>query len=447
MLADSNVAGTVGRDTGTASQQAVYQRLTFRIMPFLLICYLANYIDRSNVAMAKLQFMQELGFSEAAYGLGAGLFYAGYICFEVPSNLLLARIGARATISRIMVLWGLVTVGTMFIKTPLGFYVARILLGASEAGFIPGVLLYITYWFPAAYRARMTGIFFLAVPIGAIFGNPLAGYIIHTATGAYGLMGWQWLFLLEGIPAILLGAIAYFWLDNSPADAKWLSASEREQIMNDLQAERKEKGDSHRGSLSRIIRDPKTYIIGFLLFASFTMGNLLSFWIPSIIQRSGVKSVLVIGLLGAVPSIVGMVSLIVSSWHSDRTRERRWHVAVPLIVASFGLVVLTYTTSNPAFALCALVVIIASHYATLPVIFTIPSDYASSRDAAGGIALMSCLGATGGAFGPALLGFVAKATGSLNTGLLVAAAIVMAGAFALIIGIKHSDLARNSTTD
>jgi ACS family phthalate transporter-like MFS transporter len=418
------------REAGTNALTA-YRKVFFRLLPLLFLCYVVNFIDRSNIAMAKLQFKDQLGFSEATYGLGAGLFYVGYLILEVPSNLLLARIGARATFTRIMVVWGVVSTMTMFIRTPLEFYCIRVVLGAAEAGFIPGTLLYLSYWFPTTHRARMNGIFFVAVPVAAIIGNPVAGAVIQFADGWLGFHGWQWLFLIEGLPAVLLGIVAYFYLDNRPEEARWLTVAEKQQIFADLALEEASKPAGDSDGWFDVLKDPRTYVISYVLFSSFTLATVISFWAPTIIRASGIKSYLNVGLLGAIPPIIGVVCLLVAGWHSDRRNERRWHVAVPLTIAALGLALLPSAVNDPVLALGTLVLVIAGHYSTLPVIWSIPSDYVSSRQAAAGIALMSCLGASGGAIAPGVLGWINKATGSLETGLLISAGV------ALVIGVPR----------
>jgi ACS family phthalate transporter-like MFS transporter len=429
-------------DRSPMTGSAVYRKVAWRLMPFLLLCYIVNYIDRANVAMAYLGFEKDVGITDVQYGLGAGLFFLGYLLFEIPSNLMLERFGARITLFRIMCLWGMVTSLTMLISSPAQFYIARILLGAAEAGFVPGVILYLTYWFPKSYRAKMTALFFLAVPIGSLIGNPLAGAIMSGLDGVGQVDGWRWLFLLEGIPAIILGVVALMYLDNRVADARWLSSQEKAHILADIGRENDYKEARTTSGFADILRNPRTYVLGYVVFSSFVLGNIISFWTPRVIRDAGVSNVLNVGWLSAAPALIGSVCLVIAGWHSDRSGERRWHVAIPMMISATGLAVLPFFQNDTVMALVLLGIIVSGHYSTLPVIFSIPSDYVSRSGTAGGIALISSMGAVGGIFGPTLLGWSKQMTGDLQAGLLIAAAIIAGGAAALILGISRSVIDR-----
>lgn len=328
-------------------RDAIYRKVAWRVMPLVMLCYVANYIDRTNVGIAQLQLRTDLGFSEQVYGIGVGLFFIGFILFEVPSNMLLDRIGARRTLLRIMISWGLVSTLTMFVRTSWEFYAARILLGAAEAGFFPGILLYLTYWFPSARRTRMTALFFLGLPLSGIIGAPLSGWIMHSFAGVAGLRGWQWLFLLEGTPSIILGVVAFAVLRDRPADAPWLTAAEKAAVAADLAGEQAAKGHPTGSALLQALRDPRVYILGLVGCGTYTLANAVSFWSPLMINASGVKDVLDVGLLSGIAPLVGILAMLAVGWHSDRTLERRWHAACAEFVAAGALVALSLTIGRP----------------------------------------------------------------------------------------------------
>jgi D-galactonate transporter len=427
------MAETLAAETMSA-KDAIYRKAAWRIMPLILLCYIANYIDRSNIGIAQLQLRTDLGFSEAVYGIGVGLFFVGFILFEVPSNLLLERIGARATLLRIMVLWGLISTLTMFVRTPWQFYAARILLGAAEAGFFPGVLLYLTYWFPSARRTRMTALFFMGLPLSGIIGSPLSGWIMHSFPGVLGLQGWQWLFLLEGIPSVILGVVVFLLLDDRPGGARWLRPAEKALIEADLAREQSLKRPAETHSVLAALKDPRVYVIGLVGCGTYTLANAVSFWSPLIINASGVKNVLDVGLLAAIAPAVGVVVMFLVGRSSDRMLERRWHAACSEFAAAAALVALA-VVHQPYLVVALIAVMTAGHYSGLTVFWSVPSIYLSDRAKAGGIALTTAMGSFAAAVMPAVLGFIRVSTGSLSGGLLVSAAVVTLGGLVLLLGV------------
>ena len=432
-------AQTSGQDSGFAggiSPGRVYGKVAWRLMPFTLLCYMANYIDRTNVGIAQIHLRTDLGFSDQIYGIGVGLFFVGFILFEIPSNILLDRIGARKTLLRIMTCWGLVSSCTMFVRTPLEFYAARLLLGMAEAGFFPGILLYLTYWFPSGRRTRMTALFLLGIPAAGTVGGPLSGWIMHAFGGLHGLKSWQWLFLLEGVPSIVLGLASYFLLPDKPADAGWLSDAERKLIVEDLAQEQAVKTHAAGAdALLSALRDPRVYVLGLVACGSYTLSNAVSFWSPLMINASGVKNVLSVGLLSGIPPLVGVVVMLAVGWSSDRTLERRWHAACSQLAAAAALVALSFTIGKPYLTVALIAVMTAGFYSGLTVFWSVPSIYLSEKARAGGIAVVTAIGSVAAALSPALLGWIRVHTGSLSLGLQISAAIISLGAVVLLAGI------------
>ncbi|WP_316155874.1 MFS transporter [Cupriavidus sp. BIC8F] len=407
-----------------ATESATYAKVMWRLLPFLFLCYMCAYLDRINVGYAKLQMMQDLGLSDAIYGLGAGIFFVGYLLFEVPSNLILLRVGARRWIARIMVTWGLISAAMMFVKSPTSFYIMRFLLGVAEAGFIPAILLYLTYWFPASRRSKVTALFLTGIPMSGVIGGPLSGWIMSAMHGSHGMAGWQWLFLLEGIPTVLVGVIAYFYLDDKVADAKWLSASQRTMIETNLAAESK-------GHALHSVRDgltnPRILLLS-LIYFFFTMGLYgVSFWLPTIVKASGVSDPLDIGLLSAIPYAAATASMILVGQSSDTRGERRWHLAVPGVVGALGLCISVAYANNTAVAMLALTIGTMGIMTTISQFWTLPPAILGGAAAAAGIALANSVGSISGVISPYLIGWVQTNTGTTGNGVLVLAGSLVIG--------------------
>lgn len=409
----------------------LYRKIAWKILPLLFVSYIVSYLDRVNIGFAALRMQQDLGFSDAVYGLGAGIFFIGYVLFEVPSNLLLTRIGARRTIMRIMIAWGVVSSSMMFVQTPQQFYIARFLLGVFEAGFFPGIILYLTFWFPARLRGSVIAVFMSAIAIAGVLGGPLSGWIIGAMDGVHGLHGWQWMFLLEGSPAIVLGILAAVLLIDRPEDAKWLSAEERARIAQEVEAP--VAGSSHR--LGGVLRDPRVYALALVYFSVMAGLYILGFWLPGMIKGYGVTDPLHIGLLTAVPYLAGGVGMIVIGRHSDAVGERRWHLASCMVLAACALVACTWVPGQLVPGLVTLSVAAVGLYASMPLFWTIPTRYLNGQAAAGGIALINSLALFGGFTSPTVLGAVKASTGSLDLGLYVFAGALTLGATVLILAI------------
>lgn len=426
--------------------QHTYRKVAYRLVPFLFLCWVVNYLDRVNLGFAKMSLSQDLALSDAAYGLGVGLFSIGYVLFEVPSNLMLEKIGARLTMTRIMVLWGAVTCSMMFIHNTTQFYIARILLGAAEAGFYPGLLLYLTYWFPSARRARITSRFLLSIAVSGIIGGPIAGWILHSFNNVAGLRDWQWLFLLEGVPAVLLGVIAYFYLDDRPKDAKWLTETERKILIDNIQADRKFKGSPGHQGLLAVLRDPRVYMIVLASLVTPMLGIVMNYWIPTIIHRAGVKDILHVALLSAIPSIFGAIGMVLIARHSDKHVERRWHFFFSICIGSVGLVLLPQVGSDPVLTIGCLSLLGIAYYAGSTMFWTIPPAYFPAGSVAAGIALMSCLGQAGSLLTPTWLGWLMTYTHSIAIGLYTIAAIALAGGVIILVGVPAAALKERQDT-
>lgn len=420
-----NTAHAIGTGTPVANRDSVYKRVSWRLIPFLLFCYLCSYLDRINVGFAKLQMLDDLKFSETVYGLGAGIFFVGYVIFEIPSNLVMLRTGARFWIARIMVTWGILSGLTMLVQTPMQFYIVRFLLGAAEAGFIPAILYYLTIWYPSDRRGKVTALFLAGIPLAGMLGGPLSGWIMTAFHGSYGLSGWQWMFFIEAVPTVIAGVFAYFYLDDSAEKANWLSDAEKKLIAKDLTEEA-------RGKALHSVRDgltnPRVWLLAFIYFF-FTMGLYgVSFWLPSIIRASGVTDPLDIGLLTAIPFTAALITMYLVGRSSDARRERRWHLAVPAVVGAIGLIFSAVYDTNTAFAMIALTVATAGIITCVPQFYTLPPAILTGAAAAMGIAVANSIGSIAGFISPYLLGFIKDATGSTNGGVITLAAALVVGA-------------------
>lgn len=412
----------------TDEVEQTYRKVTMRLMPFLIIGYIVSYLDRANISFAKLQFMSDLGFSEAAYGLGAGLFFIGYVLFEVPSNLLMQRIGARRTLLRIMVLWGLISSAMMFVNSPIAFYVMRLLLGAAEAGFFPGVIFYLTAWFPSARRGRVTGFFMMGAAAAGVIGGPVSTWIMVHLSGVHGLHGWQWLFLFEGMPAVILGIVAFFFLCDRPGEAKWLTEREKAIVLGDLGAEEQCAPGKNGHGLRNAFSNRKVYVGILVYFCVLVSFNAIGFWAPTIIKDVGVTDLVNVGWLSSIVFLAGGVGTYVIGYSSDRKMERRWH-----LVASCGLITLCFAllplaAHNIPLAVALLSVAAAASYGSFVVFWTIPPTFLPGDSKAGGIALITSLGGIGAFVSPTLVGAMKASTGSIYLGLTILGAISLVGA-------------------
>ena len=421
--------------TSIGEVEQVYRKVARRLMPFLIICYIVSYLDRANISFAKLQFMNDLGFSEAAYGLGAGLFFIGYVLFEVPSNMLMQRIGARKTLLRIMVLWGGISSAMMFVSSPTMFYVMRFFLGAAEAGFFPGVIYYLACWFPAARRGRVTGFFMMGAAAAGIIGGPVSTWIMVHLSGVNNLHGWQWLFLLEGMPAVVLGFVAFFYLCDKPNEAAWLSEREKSMVLGDLAAEEPQVPGSKKRGLRAALSNPKLYVGILGYFCVLVTFNAIGFWAPTIIKDVGAKDLVTIGWLSSLVFLAGALGTYLIGFSSDRRMERRWHLAISSAVIAVCFALLPLAAHSVALAITLLAAAACASYGSFVVFWTIPPSFLPGDTKAGGIALITSIGGIGAFVSPTLVGAMKAATGSIYAGLMILGAITFVGALIMLFAI------------
>ena len=415
----------VSMTTDASATRTLYSKVMWRIMPLLLACYIGAYLDRVNVGFAKLQMLKDLGLSETVYGLGAGMFFVGYVIFEIPSNMLMMRVGPRAWIGRILITWGIISALTLVTTSANMFYALRFLLGAAEAGFIPAIIYYLMIWFPSSQRGKASALFLAGIPLSGVIGGPLSGWLISALDGKAGLAGWQWMFLVEGLPAVILGILCFVHLDNSIDAARWLTTAEKDKIRADVVAESRDKPliSARDGLLDR-----RVWILSFTYFF-FTMGLYgVSFWLPSIIKDSGVRDPLSVGLLTAIPYVGALVTMILVGRSSDRHRERRWHLALPALFGAAGLVVSVIFSQNTVIALAALTVASSGILTCVPQFYVLPPAILTGAAAAMGLAVANSVGSVAGFISPYLLGYVKDLTGSTNAGVLVLSVALVIGA-------------------
>lgn len=425
---EQTMGGASAPSVSLSEEDRIYRKVGWRLAPFLVLCYIVSYLDRVNVGFAKLQMLQDLHLSETIYGLGAGIFFIGYFIFEIPSNLILHKVGAKLWIARIMITWGLISAAMLFTNSPMTFYVLRFLLGAAEAGFFPGIILYLTYWYPNARRGRMTTFFMLAVPLSGLVGGPISGWILASLSGANGLAGWQWLFLLEGLPSVIIGIAVLFLLDDRIEKAKWLTDSEKGVLARNIAAEEPTKEDLPIGTVMARLR---VWAMAITYFA-FVMGLYgVGFWMPTLIKQTGVNSPLAIGFLTAIPNLFAIIGMILISRSSDRSRERRWHLAIPALFGALGLFLTTMTT-DVTMSMVALTVANVGICTVLPLFWSQPTAILGGTAAAAGIALINSVGNLAGFVSPYLVGWLKDTTGTTNSGMyMLAVSLIIGGLIAL----------------
>lgn len=416
------------------SEQQVIKKLNLQIIPFLMLMYIANYIDRVNIGFAALTMNKDLGLDAYTFGLGAGIFFWGYFIFEVPSNLMLAKVGARRWIARILFTWGLVSTGMAWVQGPNSFLVMRFLLGVAEAGFSPGVLLYLTYWFPARYRGRVISRFMLAIPLALAIGAPLSTWILQL-DGTWGYKGWQWLFILEGLPTVLLAFAVWKFLPDGPKDAAWLNEAEREWLAKELETDRETVSVTKTESgIGAVFTNPYVWALSFIYLINVTTNYGLSLFLPQIIKQLGF-STMQTGFIMSLPYLFGCAGMLIIGYLSDKFMERKWHLIAALLITGVGLGTAGFLGNSYA-AIGAIVFGAVGIMGCKGPFWPLPSAYLTGAGAATGIALINSVGNLGGFLGPFLVGLTKQLTNSFSSGLYALAALAFAGALMTLMTVR-----------
>ena len=409
-----------------AVRKSAYRKIAFRLMPFLMLCYFCAYLDRVNVGFAKLQMMSDLQFSEAVYGLGAGIFFIGYFLCEVPSNIVLHKVGARRWIARIMITWGILSGCFAFVQTEWQFYTLRFLLGVAEAGLAPGLLLYLTYWFPSYRRARMTVLWFIAIPISGMIGGPLSGLIMDRMSGVHGWFGWQWMFVIEAIPTVLVGLLVLAVLKDSVQEANWLTQDEKNLVKQELAQDNQHK-EGH-ASVKEFIADKRLWLLAGIYFCVVMGQYAITFWLPTLIRNSGISDNWHIGLLTSLPYMCAIVVMILAGRSGDHFQERRWHLIIPMCAGAIALTFATLFASNLTFSLICLCIAASGVLTASSLFWMLPTNFLGGVSAAAGIAAVNSFANLAGFCSPYLIGWVTTNTGSNAIGMFLITAVLIFGA-------------------
>ena len=411
-------------------EQATMRKVAWRLVPFICLLYFIAFIDRVNIGFAALTMNKDLGFSSAVFGFGAGVFFFGYFLFEVPSNIILDKVGARLWIARVMITWGIISGAFAFVKGEYSFYTLRFLLGAAEAGFFPGIILYLTYWFPARYRAGVVSLFMAAAPISVMLGSPISSALL-AMDGILGLHGWQWMFIIEAIPAVVLGIVVLFYMTDRPEKAKWLADDQRAWLIAEMNAERARKQTSAKHGLLAGMSDIRVLALALVYFGTSAGLYTLGIWAPQIIKSFGL-STMAVGLLNAVPPTIAVIAMILWARHSDRTGERTWHVVIACLVASVGLMLAGGAATTVA-VIAALSLVNVGISAAKPPLWAMPTMFLSGSAAAVGIATINSIGNLGGFVGPWVIGWIKDQTGSFAGGLVFVALLLVLSAILTVV--------------
>ncbi|MFL6675379.1 MAG: MFS transporter [Massilia sp.] len=435
----THVSGIAGQQPipSPALLERAYAKATLRLIPFIFICYFFNYLDRVNVGFAKLEMLDALKLSDTVYGLGAGIFFIGYVLSGVPSNLVLHRLGARRCIAAMMIIWGALSACMLFVSSPTSFYVLRFFTGVAEAGFFPGMVLYFTRWFPAEKRGQVMALFMSAIPVSGLIGGPLSGWMLaHFSSGQGGLAGWQWLFLLQGLPTVLLGLGALYFLADGIEQAKWLAPDEKEAMhtaLHEDEQKRKSLGSASHTSFASVLRNGHVWMLG-LIYFSIQMGvYAINFWLPSIIKSLGFQSSVTVGWLSAIPYLFAGVFMVLVGRSADARRERRWHLTLPMLMALVGLLLAANFSSNPVIVIIGLTFAAMGALTGLPMFWPLPSAFLGSAAAAGGLALINSLGQVAGFVSPFLVGWIKDMTHSTDLALYILSSVMLVGALLVLL--------------
>ncbi len=413
-------------EVDTTVRKSAYRKIAFRLMPFLMLCYFCAYLDRVNVGFAKLQMMSDLQFSEAAYGLGAGIFFIGYFLCEVPSNIVLHKVGARRWIARIMITWGILSGCFAFVQTEWQFYTLRFLLGVAEAGLAPGLLLYLTYWFPSYRRARMTVLWFIAIPISGMIGGPLSGLIMDRMSGVHGWFGWQWMFVIEAIPTVIVGLLVLAVLKDSVQDANWLTQDEKNLVKQELAQDNQHK-EGH-ASVKEFIADKRLWLLAGIYFCVVMGQYAITFWLPTLIRNSGISDNWHIGLLTSLPYMCAIVVMILAGRSGDHFQERRWHLVIPMCAGAIALTFATLFASNLTLSLICLCIAASGVLTASSLFWMLPTNFLGGVSAAAGIAAVNSFANLAGFCSPYLIGWITTNTGSNAIGMFLITAVLIFGA-------------------
>lgn len=422
----TQVMDTVYFQESDAVRKSAYRKIAFRLMPFLMLCYFCAYLDRVNVGFAKLQMMNDLQFSEAVYGLGAGIFFLGYFLCEVPSNIVLHKVGARRWIARIMITWGILSGCFAFVQTEWQFYTLRFLLGVAEAGLAPGLLLYLTYWFPSYRRARMTVLWFIAIPISGMIGGPISGLIMDQMNNVRGWHGWQWMFVLEAIPTVVVGLLVLAILKDSVSDANWLTDDEKSLVKKEI-AEDNQHKQGH-GSIKDFIRDRRLWLLAGIYFCVVMGQYAITFWLPTLIRNSGISDNWHIGLLTSLPYMCAIFVMLMAGRSGDHFRERRWHLIIPMCAGAAALTLATLFVSNLTVSLIFLCIAASGVLTASSLFWMLPTNFLGGVSAAAGIAAVNSFANLAGFCSPYLIGWVTTNTGSNAIGMFIITAVLLFGA-------------------
>lgn len=430
-MSQATVGTRAEQSAKTDLETSTIRAISWRLIPFLILAYFLAYLDRVNLGFAALTMNADLNFSPTVFAWGAGIFFIGYFIFEVPSNIALEKFGASRWIARIMVSWGIISALMAVVSGQTSFYVLRFLLGVAEAGFFPGIILYLTYWYPAAYRARFLAAFAIAVPVSTVIGAPISGMLLGL-DGMMGLKGWQWLFIIEGIPSVLLGIVTWFYLTDKPSKADWLTPDQKMWLADRLESERTVKESAHGMSLGQALTSPKVLMLSVIYFGFVAALYGMQFWLPQIVKAFGLTNTQT-GFVTAIPYAFGSIAMILWARHSDRTHERVWHVGLPLLLIAVALAV-SGVVSNPSVTMVALTVAAVGVFCTFALFWTLPTAWLSGAAAAGAIAMINSIGNLAGFGGPYLIGWVKETTGSASTGLLVLAVMPLIAGILVLAG-------------
>lgn len=415
--------------------KVLYRKVILKIIPYIFVCYLFNYLDRVNVGFAKLHMLDALGMSEAAYGLGAGIFFIGYLCFGLPSNLAIQRFGARRWIAIIMILWGALSSCLMFVKTAESFYVIRFFTGAAEAGFFPGLILYFTRWFPASVRGRVMALFMSAIPLSGVLGGPLSGWIldVFSTHPVAGLAAWQWLFLIEGIPTIFLGIGVYFILDDRIEDAKWLTANEKSILLSELAKDELKNSTVKSAGIKEVIKSKTVWLLG-LIYFSFQGGvYAIGFWLPTVVQSGNWGSMLMVGVITSIPYAAATLFMIFMGKSADINNERRWHLAIPMIMSAVGLMIAANSGGSSVLLLFGLTIATMGAFTALPMFWPLSSSYLSASAAVAGVAIINSVGQIAGFASPYFVGWIKDTTHSTDLAWYSLSLLTLTGAMVMLL--------------